>query len=410
VGRRSIKKELDALRIDRSAMDARRPRVWAWLAGATLLLILAGAASVWWLGPSRAEQVRTFTVREQVVSGGGGATVLNASGYVTARRRATVASKITGRLVEVHVEEGVPVQGGQVLARLDDSQHRASLALAESRLESAQRAIRQTEAQLELARLTLGRTRRLVGAGVVDREKLDEGETEVVTLEARLALEQQQVVVAEREVVLQGTRLDDTVIRAPFDGVVVSKDAQPGEMVSPNSAGGGFTRTGICTIVDMGSLEIEVDVNESYISRVHPAQRVEAILDAYPDWRIPGKVITTIPTADRQKATVLVRIGFDKLDPRILPDMGIKVAFRESGSAEPSAPERRLLVPRAALRDVGGKSTVYLVNNGRVERRAVTVGGTANDQVVVLAGLSAGEQVIVEGPENLSDGDRVSSR
>jgi RND family efflux transporter MFP subunit len=381
---------LDALRIDGSARGARR--------------------SVWWLGPSRAAKVRTFTVREQSVTAGGSATVLNASGYVTARRRATVASKITGRLVEVLVEEGRPVHGGQVLARLDDDAERAGLALVESRLEAAGRAIKQTEAQLDLARLTLKRTERLVEAGVVDQEQLDEGQTEVATLEARVALEQQEVVVARREVALQRTRLDDTVIRAPFDGIVVSKDAQPGEMVSPNSAGGGFTRTGICTLVDMDSLEIEVDVNESYISRVRPDQTVEAILDAYPDWPIPAKVITTIPTADRQKATVRVRIGFDRLDPRILPDMGVKVAFREQAPGEPTALERRVLVPRSALREDGGRATVYLVTDGRVERRAVTVGATTDDQVVVLAGLSAGEQVVIEGPENLRDGDRVSTR
>jgi len=407
---RPIKKDLDALRIDRSATGSRRPRVWRRLVIIALLLIGAGATSLWWFGRNRGESVRTIRVREQVVAAPGGATVLNASGYVTARRRATVASKITGRLTAVHVEEGLPVSSGQVLARLDDAAHRAALALTESRLEAAGRAIRETEAQLELARKTLKRTRRLVEAGIVDREKLDEGETEVETYEARLALEQQQVVVVQREVGLRRTELDDTVIRAPFDGVVVSKDAQPGEMVSPNSAGGGFTRTGICTIVDMGSLEIEVDVNESYISRVRAGQTVEAVLDAYPDWRIPGKVITTIPTADRQKATVLVRIGFDELDPRILPEMGIKVAFREQETAAPTAPERRLLVPFAALHEDGGRNTVFLVSDGRVERRVVTVGGTTDDQVIVQTGLRAGEEVIVDGPDNLREGDRVSIR
>jgi len=203
--------------------------------------------------------------------------------------------------------------------------------------------------------------------------------------------------------------MEDTVIRAPFDGVVISKDAQPGEMVSPVSAGGGFTRTGICTIVDMQSLEIEVDVNEAYISRVRPGQPVEAVLDAYPDWTIPGQVITTIPAADRQKATVLVRIGFDELDPRILPDMGVKVAFREQrGVDEPVT--RRILVPAAALRRDGGRDVVFVVGDGRVERRAVTLGARAGDEVIVEAGLRAGERVVVEGPQNLAGGDRVSTR
>jgi RND family efflux transporter MFP subunit len=380
------------------------------LAAAALLLIVVGAASLWWLGQSRATTVRTFTVRERGAASGDGATVLNASGYVTARRRATVASKLTGRLVDVLVEEGVAVDEGQVLARLDDSVQRAGLALAESRLEAAVRAIGQTRAQFDLARLTLQRTRRLVDSGIAGQEQLDESRTEVATLEARLAVEEQEVVVAEREVALQRTQLFDTVIRAPFDGIVISKDAQPGEMVSPNSAGGGFTRTGICTIVDMGSLEIEVDVNESYISRVKAGQRVEAILDAYPDWRIPGKVITTVPTADRQKATVLVRIAFDELDPRILPDMGIKVAFRREDASAPAAPQRRLLMPRSALREDNGRKVVFVVTDGRVERRAVTVAEMPGDDLVVLAGLSAGEQVVIEGPEGIHEGDRVSTR
>ena len=358
---------------------------------------------------------RTIEVRtvapEVEAAGGGGTTVLNASGYVTARRRATVSSKIAGRLIEVQVEEGLPVTEGQVLARLDDSQHRAALALAESRLDAARRGIDRTESQLELARLTLDRTRRLAEAGVVGQERLDEQETEAETLAAALAVERQQVVVAEREVALRRTELDDTVIRAPFDGIVISKDAQAGEMVSPNSAGGGFTRTGICTLVDMRSLEVEVDVNESYISRVRPGQAVEAVLDAYPDWQIPGRVITTIPAADRQKATVLVRIAFDALDPRILPDMGVKVAFREEPTGEAGAAvSRRVLVPRDAIRSDAGRDVVFLVVDGRAARRAVEVSGTAGERAVVSAGLVGGERVIVEGPADLEEGDRVSAR
>ena len=251
----------------------------------------------------------------------------------------------------------------------------------------------------------------MVADGVENLERLDEARTEVEALEASIAAEQQQAVVAEHEVALRATQLDNTVIRAPFDAIVVSKDAQPGEMVSPNSAGGGFTRTGICTIVDMESLEIEVDVNESYISRVQAEQRVEAVLDAYPDWRIPGRVITTIPTADRQKATVLVRIGFDELDPRILPDMGVKVAFREqSSAASATAATRRMLVPRTAVRSDAGRNVVFVVDDDRVERRAVKVGGSVDEQVIVVAGLRVGEQVVVAGAERLRDGDRVKVR
>ena len=255
-------------------------------------------------------------------------TILNASGYVTARRRATISSKITGKVTQVLVEEGMPVEAGQVLARLDDALFQANLALARSRLAAARQAVVETSSRRELAGLTLARTRRLLEEGVVGQADFDEASTQHNSLMAREALDQEQVIVAQSQVSLRETELDDTVVRAPYSGIVISKDAQEGEMVSPVSAGGGFTRTGICTIVDMGSLEIEVDVNESYIARVKAGQQVEAILDAYPDWRIPGHVITTIPAADRQKATVRVRIAFDELDERILPDMGVKVAFR----------------------------------------------------------------------------------
>ena len=308
------------------------------------------------------------------------------------------------------MEEGVAVREGQVLARLEDARYRASLNLSESQHSSAKRAVEEIEARIDLARLTLDRTRRLLAEGVVGQAELDAAETEVEALEARLAVARQEVVVAEREVALRRTELEDTVISAPFDGIVISKDAQPGETVSPISAGGGFTRTGICTIVDMQSLEIEIDVNESYISRVHRGQRVEATLDAYPDWRIPARVITTIPAADRQKATVRVRIGFDELDPRILPDMGIKVAFREQTTVEGPAPRRGVSVPRSALYRDGDRDVVYLVRDGRVERRAVSVEATTGEQALVLSGLSPGEQVVIDGPDDLAQGDRVTVR
>jgi RND family efflux transporter MFP subunit len=217
--------------------------------------------------------------------------------------------------------------------------------------------------------------------------------------------------VAERQVALRQSDLDDTVIRAPFAGVALSKDAQPGEMVSPVSAGGGFTRTGISTIVDMSSLEIEVDVNESFINRVTPGQKVEATLDAYPDWRIPAHVITIVPTADRQRATVLVRIAFEQLDPRILPDMGVKVAFMgapEPASATPARP--RVMAPRAAIRTDQGQAVVFVVVADRVERRAVRVGESKGDQVEIVSGLAAGDRVVVEGPAGLADGSKVIVR
>jgi RND family efflux transporter MFP subunit len=333
--------------------------------------------------------------------------VLNASGYVTARRRATVSSKVTGKVIEVNVEEGMAVREGQVLARLDDAQPRAALALAQAQVESARRAVRENEVRLNLARITLARSNTLMKNGALTQADLDTATAEVDATEARIAALREQISVAERQVDLQRTDLDNTIIRAPFSGVAISKDAQPGEMVSPVSAGGGFTRTGICTMVDMNSLEIEVDVNESYVNRVQAGQGVTAVLDAYPDWQIPAKVITLVPTADRQKATVLVRIGFQALDPRILPDMGIKVTFlRPAGDATPVA-RSAVLVPASAVRKEGESSIVFVVRDGVAERRAVRVGGTDGDRLEVLAGLAAGDRVILSPAVDLADGVQV---
>jgi RND family efflux transporter MFP subunit len=335
--------------------------------------------------------------------------VLNASGYVTARRRATVSSKVTGKVIDVLVEEGHAVREGQILAHLDDTQVRAALNYADAQLASARKAAAEDQARLKQAELTLGRMQQLQKENVVGKAELDNAEAEVEALRARIAYSQQQVGVAEREVDLQRTNLNDMVVRAPFSGVAISKDAQPGEMISPVSAGGGFTRTGICTIVDMTSLEIEVDVNESYINRVRAGQKVDAVLDAYPDWTIPAHVITTIPSADRQKATVKVRIGFEHLDPRMLPDMGVKVSFLrdEPAAGQPQPSVARAIVPKAAVRTVDGRPIVFVVNADRVERRAVSAGDTNGDTVEILSGVSAGERVVVEGPPTLKDGDKV---
>jgi RND family efflux transporter MFP subunit len=319
-----------------------------------------------------------------------------------------VSSKVTGKVIDVLVEEGHEVKEGQVLSHLDDTQARASLVLAEAQLAAAQKSFAEDQARLVQAELTLQRRQALLKENVVGKAELDQAQSDVDSLKARIAYTQQQVTVAESQVALQKTNLADMVVRAPFTGMVISKDAQPGEMISPVSAGGGFTRTGICTIVDMSSLEIEVDVNESYINRVRTDQKVEATLDAYPDWRIPAHVIATIPTADRQKATVKVRIGFDGLDPRILPDMGVKIALlRDPEAPGAAAVAPRALLPKAAVRTVDGRSVVFVVNDDRLERRAISVGRENGDQVEVISGVSAGERVVIEGPQSLKDGDKV---
>jgi RND family efflux transporter MFP subunit len=398
-----LKDDLAALRIERQPERSRR---WVGWLVALVLLGAAGGGAWMWATRERPIEVEAAAVTQRAA--GSQAAVLNASGYVTARRRATVSSKITGKVVEVNVEEGQAVREGQILARLDDATYRAALALAQANLSVASQAVHESEVRLAEARVTLGRMTQLLKDNVVGQAELDKAKAEVDSLAARIGASREQVKVAQRQVELEQTNLDSTIIRAPFSGVAVTKDAQPGEMVSPVSAGGGFTRTGICTIVDMKSLEIEVDVNESYIGRVKPGQGVTAALDAYPDWAIPAHVITMVPTADRQKATVLVRIGFEKLDPRILPDMGVKVTFlREAGDTGPAAAPVTL-APKAAVLGEGDARYVFVLRGDVVERRAVKIGGTDGDRLEVLAGLSSGDRVVVSAPAELRDGMKIT--
>ena len=416
----NLKEDLASLRIDQSAR-AGGSRRGAWIA-VVLLLALAALGAWGWSRSVQAVPVKAAAVVSQTGGAAAAGSVLNANGYVTARRRATVSAKVTGKVMEVFVEEGRAVQKGQVLATLDDSQVRAALAVAEAQLETARRGAAEDEARLREAELTLGRREQLLKEQVISKAEIDSARAEVESLRARIAVAHQQVNVSETLVRQRRTDLADMQVRAPFDGIAISKDAQPGEMISPISAGGGFTRSGIATIVDMSSLEIEVDVSESYINRVRPGMPVEAVLDAYPDWRIPAHVITTVPSADRQKATVRVRIGFDPstgsapaqagsrgetLDPRILPDMGVKVSFLNERPTAEAAARPRLLVPAKAIRAADGKSIVFVVRDDRVERRAVSVGSASGDQTEVVSGLTAGEQVVVEGPQTLKDGDKV---
>ena len=406
----NLKEDLAALRIDHSERgQTSRMGLWIVLA---LLVFMAGATGWYWTTNIQVASVRVAAVAAKSAAAGPGA-VLNASGYVTARRRATVSSKVTGKVLEIFIEEGQAVKAGQVLARLDDSQARAEMALSEAQLAASRRSAAEDEARLREAQLNLQRRERLLKEGVIGRAELDTAQAEVDSIAARIEFARQQIGVAESQVRLSRTHLNDMVVRAPFTGVAISKDAQPGEMISPVSAGGGFTRTGIGTIVDMSSLEIEVDVNESFINRVKPGQQVEAVLDAYPDWRIPAHVITTVPTADRQKATVRVRIGFAELDARILPDMGVKVSFLRE--AEPTsaltstntAPQARFEIPKAAVRTENARAVVFVVRDNTVERRAVRTGLEQGDVVEVLSGVSAGEQVVINPPATLKDGDRI---
>jgi HlyD family secretion protein len=399
------KPTLDDLRIERGAKPDKPVRIWPIVISISALIIVG--LVVWWLNRPKPIAVRTVLARETGSSSNSvDRTVLNASGYVTARRAATVASKVTGKVMEVLVEEGMHVKEGQVLARIDDTNVKASLKLAEAQLASARAALAETKARIKEADLNLRRIAELAKNNISAQADLDHAEADAAALNARLAQQETEIIVAERSVATWQQQLEDTVVRAPYSGIVTTKNAQAGEMISPLSAGGQFTRTGICTIVDMESLEIEIDVNESYINRVQPSQPVEATLDAYPEWKIPCKVIAIIPTADRQKSTVKVRVGFVKLDHRILPEMGVKVAFRESSGPAPAA-ARNVLVPKTAVQQQDGRDVVLVVQRGRAERRAVTVHSTTADEAIIVAGLVAGEKIVADWPQGLTGGMRI---
>lgn len=400
--------DLGSLRIEEHARSSvRRGRKLSLLAAAlgVLLLVFAGLAAVF---RNQKPQVEVAAVRSP--NDVHASALLNASGYVTPRRRATVAAKVTGRVEQIYAEEGLHVKAGQVLATLDCSQPMAALTSARTDRDATAAALADLQVQLVNADRELKRAKDLRSAGVNSQEALDAAQTAADSLRSRITLTKEQTRAAESRIAVAEQDVDNCTVRAPFNGIVVSKDAQRGEIVSPLSAGGGFTRTGLATLVDMNSLEVEVDVNEAYIARVKPGMRVESTLDAYPEWQIPSSVRTVIPTADRQKATVKVRIAFDKLDPRILPDMGVKVAFmpEEPKQAKQQAQSpAKGVIPQSAVRTEGGRSIVYLVREGKLERRAITLGQQRGSDVEVLAGLSEGDSVITRGAENLKEGQTV---
>ena len=402
---------LNVLRMDRKADEAAlRRRSRPLLIGAAVLLLLVAALMTWLLFKPTYISVQTAVahVVQDSAGNGSGARVLNASGYVVPRLQAVVSSKVTGKVREVLIEEGMHVKAGQVLATLDDSTDRDQLDVAKSQLASAEAQENQAVVEHANAARDLERNRTLFARHLISQSDMDASITKEASLKAAMDSAHEQAGVARNSLQLDQQLLDDTVIRAPFAGVVVSKDAQPGEMISPVSAGGGNTRTGIATVVDMSSLEIEVDVNEAYIGRVYAGQKVDAVLDAYPDWHIPSHVVSIIPTADRDKATVKVRVGFDKLDPRILPQMSIQTWFLgdEQGAAA-AAPQARVQIPQAAVHKDGATPYVYVYNDGRAERRAVKLGAATGSDIEVLAGVSGDERVIVQADKPLADGVRV---
>jgi RND family efflux transporter MFP subunit len=404
---------LNQLRIDRSeppASDGGHGKWWA----TGIAVAIVTALGAWYL--LRPTGLVITTAQAQPASSGGsaasgGASLLDASGYIVARRRATVSSKVTGKVVEVRLEEGQRVEAGEIIARLDDSNWRAALAQSNAQLQQAQTNLASAQSAFDDAKPIFERNQQQKAAAVISAQNFDEAHAQFNVARNNLLIAQSALDAARAGVAVAQRNLDDTVIRAPFSGVVTEKAAQPGEMVSPVSAGGGFTRTGIGTVVDMDSLEVEVDVSENFINRVRPQQPVTIKLNAYPDWDIPGSVIAMIPTADRAKATVKVRIAIKQKDPRIIPEMGARVSFLSEketpapGATTAAAPG--VIIPSEAIATSGDLSVVYVVHDSSVERRAVRLGAKTSAGQIVIAGLSVGNIVALGDLAKLHDGARI---
>lgn len=398
---------LKELRIDRKAPPPAPPsRRGLWIALGVVAVLLLAVAAWFALGREKPVEVRTATVTA-IASGSASASVLDATGYVVARRMATVSAKITGKVREVLIEEGQRVEAGQVLATLDPIDAAQQRDLAASQVAAARSQLGGVQAQLKEAEANATRMSALAAQKLVSRAQYEQAIAQRDTLRSQLSTAQRNVQVAHDGLRIAAQGVDNTVVRAPFAGVVVAKAAQPGEIVSPLSAGGGFTRTGIGTIVDMDSLEVEVDVGEAYIGRVQPKMPVEAVLNAYPDWKIPAEVIAIIPTADRGKATVKVRVALKAKDPRIVPDMGVRVSFLEAPKADAKQPEG-MRAPGAALVERDGATVAFVVGDeDAVEQRTVRTGIALGDDRQVLSGLSAGDEVVLDPPAELQDGAKV---
>ncbi|MGH8051246.1 MAG: efflux RND transporter periplasmic adaptor subunit [Arenimonas sp.] len=392
---------LKELSINRGA-DGQKKKRRLWPIFLAIGAVVIGSVVVMgMLKPSEVETTKAVSAAES-----GPASVLDASGYVTARRIATVSSKITGKVKEVMIEEGQRVEEGQILATLEPIDATSQQALSQSQLASARSQLAEAQAQLKLAEKNLIRQRELAAKKLVAASALDAAIAERDSRAARLVSLQRSVTVAQDQLTIANNGVDNTVIRAPFKGVIVTKAAQPGEMISPISAGGGSIRTGIGTLVDMDSLEVQVDVNEAYIGRVQPKMPVDAVLNAYPDWKIPAEVIAIIPTADRSKATVKVRSAMNSKDPRIVPDMGVRVSFLETRAANAPKPTGVWVAERALIKK-DDKNFVFVINNGIAKQTEVTVGDKRDADIMISKGLNGGETLVLGPSEKLRDGSKV---
>jgi RND family efflux transporter MFP subunit len=404
---------LKQLHIDRRHREDPVPRAvppWLWPAVAVLVIAALVAGTTWWFTTTRSIPVQTAVAVRSSAAAGAGA-VLQATGYITARRQATVSTQITGTLTQVLIEEGNFVKKGQIIARLEDSSLRATLKVAQANIDSAQAQVAQTQAQLAQASADARRQDELAASGMLSRQAAEQARTAVVTLSALLDARQREVQAAQAQLAQAQVNFDYTIVRAPFSGVVTVKAAQVGEIVSPLSAGGGFTRTGVGTIVDMDSLEVDVDVNEAYIGQIKPDMPAQAVLSAYPDWKVPAHVIAIVPSADRGKATVKVRVALDQKDARMVPDMGARVTFLAARTDAPPTPGG-VLVPAVAVTQRDGQTVVFVVTEGQARRRAVNAAAQGMGSMKLLdetpGAVRVGERVVLSPPADMNDGTKVS--
>jgi RND family efflux transporter MFP subunit len=410
VSNTDLLKELRIERHQREDHNSGGPGVWVWILAVVLLLVAALGAGAWWWFGHRSIPVQTATA---VAAGSDPAAsaVLQATGYVTARRQATVSAQITGTLTEVLIEEGDRVKKDQVLARLDNSAYKAALDTAAAQAKAAHALVDQYQSQLAQNLRDAARDEALAKQGLVSKQAAEQARTLADSTRAQLVSQQRQAVAADANTVQAQVNFDYCTVHAPFDGVITTKDAQVGEIISPFSAGGGFTRTGIGTIVDMDSLEVDVDVNEAYIGRVTPKMPAEAVLDAYPDWKIPAHVIAIVPAADRGKATVKVRVAMEQRDARIVPDMGVRVSFLENKPAVATQTPKGVLVPAKAIVHRDGGDSVFIVTKGTAHQQMVQPSAQNYGEMrLIPASVNVGDDVVVSPPDALHDGSDVSTQ
>jgi HlyD family secretion protein len=395
--------DLSSLRISRDAEGGGSRRTLFIITG-LILLLGAIALSAFMATSPRAIDVDVATAE---LRGGGGGGGLTANGYVVARTKASVSSKLAGRLAYLGVEEGDRVVEGAVLARLEAAEYEAFVRQARAEAAGAEATRQEALASLRLAERTHARSIELAADSLLAEQMLDDARSNVAIAEARLLAATARLEAAREGLAAAEANLENTRVRAPFTGTVLRRDAEVGEVVAPSVAGGGLTRGAVVTMADLSTLEVEVDVNEAYIGGVRADQPAEVVLDAYPTDRFPGHVRQVVPTADRQKATVLVRVAIDSSDPRILPEMGARVVFRDSITAGAEAGPARVFVPASSVRSEGGGDVVYVMAEEHVERRAVEAGPVMGDMREVRSGLRGGETLVLDPPAELTDGARV---